>query len=152
MAAKLTTLTHRIAIQLHLVAEGYIICSSRSRRPVRKLKDTPSFYQIDFTGEVTEESCVKRESFVFCVMPHAAISQVRKYAVFCLSCNATCCQLSWVWFWFIPSFSYIQQTIDKVVNIGPINLVKTNLTTNSSLILSHLFLVFETFCLRDGAR
>jgi hypothetical protein len=37
MAAKLTRLTHKIAIQLHLVAESYTICSSRSRRPVRKL-------------------------------------------------------------------------------------------------------------------
>jgi len=34
-------LTHKIAIQLHLVAGT--ICSSRSRRPVRKLLDTPSY-------------------------------------------------------------------------------------------------------------
>jgi hypothetical protein len=40
MAAKLTRLTHKIAIQLHLVAKSCIICSSRSRRPVRKLLDT----------------------------------------------------------------------------------------------------------------
>jgi len=39
MAAKLTRLTHKIAIQLHLVAESCNICSSRSRRPVRKLLD-----------------------------------------------------------------------------------------------------------------
>jgi hypothetical protein len=39
MAAKLTRLTHKIAIKLHLVAES----SSRSRRPVRKLLDTPSY-------------------------------------------------------------------------------------------------------------
>jgi hypothetical protein len=43
MAAKLTILTHKIAIQLHLVAESRIICSSRSRWPVRKLLDTPSY-------------------------------------------------------------------------------------------------------------
>jgi hypothetical protein len=43
MAAKLTRLTHKIAIQLHLVAENCTICSSRSRRPVRKLMDTPSY-------------------------------------------------------------------------------------------------------------
>jgi hypothetical protein len=43
MAAKLTRLTHKIVIQLHLVAESCIICSSRSRRPVRKLLDTPSY-------------------------------------------------------------------------------------------------------------
>jgi len=41
MAAKLTRLTHKIAIQLHLVAECCAICNSRSRRPVRKLLDTP---------------------------------------------------------------------------------------------------------------
>jgi hypothetical protein len=46
MAAKLTRLTHEIAIQLHLVAESCTICSSRSRRPVRKLLDTPS-YELD---------------------------------------------------------------------------------------------------------
>jgi len=43
MAAKLTTLTRKIATQLHLVAESSIICSSRSRRPVRKLLDTPPY-------------------------------------------------------------------------------------------------------------
>jgi hypothetical protein len=41
MAAKLTRLTYKIAIQLHLVAENCTICSSRSRRPVRKLLDPP---------------------------------------------------------------------------------------------------------------
>jgi hypothetical protein len=39
MAAKLTRLTHKIAIKLHLVAESCTICSSRSRWPVRKLLD-----------------------------------------------------------------------------------------------------------------
>jgi hypothetical protein len=43
MAAKLTRLNHKIAIQLHLVAESYTICSSRSGRPVRKLLDTHSY-------------------------------------------------------------------------------------------------------------
>jgi hypothetical protein len=40
---KLTRLTHKIAIELHLVAESCTICSSRSRRPVRKLFVTPSY-------------------------------------------------------------------------------------------------------------
>jgi hypothetical protein len=43
MAANLTRLTHRITIQLHLLAESCTICSSRSRRPVRKLWGTPSY-------------------------------------------------------------------------------------------------------------
>jgi hypothetical protein len=42
MAAELTTLTHKMAIQLHLVAESYTISSSRCRRPVWKLLDTHS--------------------------------------------------------------------------------------------------------------
>jgi len=42
MVAKLTRLTHKIAIQLHIVAESCTICSSRSMRPVRKLLDAPS--------------------------------------------------------------------------------------------------------------
>jgi hypothetical protein len=44
MAAELTRLTHKIAIQLHIVAESYTICSSRSRRLVRKLLDTSFCY------------------------------------------------------------------------------------------------------------
>jgi hypothetical protein len=38
-----TRLTHKIAIQLHLVAESCTICSSLSRRPVRKLMNTPVY-------------------------------------------------------------------------------------------------------------
>jgi hypothetical protein len=38
MVAKLIRLIHKIAIQLHLVAERRTICSSRSRQPVRKLR------------------------------------------------------------------------------------------------------------------
>jgi hypothetical protein len=45
MTAKLTRLTHKVAIQLHLVAESCTICSSRSGPPVRKLLDTPSYIQ-----------------------------------------------------------------------------------------------------------
>jgi hypothetical protein len=46
MSAEHTRLTHRIAIQLYLVAESYTICSSRPRRPVEKLLDTPSYSHI----------------------------------------------------------------------------------------------------------
>jgi len=45
MAAKLTRLTHKIAIQMHLVAQNCTICSSRSRRPARKLLDTASYME-----------------------------------------------------------------------------------------------------------
>jgi len=43
MAEKLTRLIHKIVIQLYLVAESCTNCSSRSRWPVRKLLDTPSY-------------------------------------------------------------------------------------------------------------
>jgi hypothetical protein len=43
MAAKLTRLTHKIAIQIHLVAKCCNICSSRFRRTVRELLDTHSY-------------------------------------------------------------------------------------------------------------
>jgi len=43
MAAKFTRLSHKIAIELHLVTESCTICSSRSRQPVQELLDTPSY-------------------------------------------------------------------------------------------------------------
>jgi len=43
MAAKLIRLTHKIAIQLHILGESCTICSSHSRQTVRKLLDTPSY-------------------------------------------------------------------------------------------------------------
>jgi hypothetical protein len=59
-AAKLTRLTHKIAIQLHLVAESFIICGSRSRRPVRKLLVTPSYVMhLDFVhGDLNVFLCL----------------------------------------------------------------------------------------------
>jgi hypothetical protein len=45
-AAKLTRPTHKIAIQLHPVAESSTICSSRFKRPVRKLLDTSLYSNI----------------------------------------------------------------------------------------------------------
>jgi hypothetical protein len=55
MEATLTRLTHKIAIQLHLVAESYTICSSRSRRPIRKLLDTPSYHNIT---DIRQDRCL----------------------------------------------------------------------------------------------
>jgi hypothetical protein len=45
MAAKIIRLTHKITIQLHLVAESCTICSFSSRWPIRKLLDIPSYIQ-----------------------------------------------------------------------------------------------------------
>jgi hypothetical protein len=46
IAAKFNRLTHKIEIQLHLVAESCTVYRYRSRRPVRKLLDTPSYVEI----------------------------------------------------------------------------------------------------------
>jgi hypothetical protein len=59
MAANLTRLTHKIAIQLHLVAESCTICSSRSRRPVRKLLDTLSTHTHTHTHTQLSRSSFK---------------------------------------------------------------------------------------------
>jgi predicted short-subunit dehydrogenase-like oxidoreductase (DUF2520 family) len=56
MAAKLTRLTHKIAIQLHLLAESCIICSSHSRRRVRKLLDTLAYPARDIANVTYLES------------------------------------------------------------------------------------------------
>jgi hypothetical protein len=47
MASKLTALTHKIAIQPHLVAESCTICSSGSRRPVRKLLSSTTEFHMN---------------------------------------------------------------------------------------------------------
>jgi len=52
MVAKLTRLTHNIAIQLHLVAESCAICRSHSKWPVGKLLDTPSYGEPDKSGSL----------------------------------------------------------------------------------------------------
>jgi hypothetical protein len=51
IAANLTRLTHKIVIQVHIMVESCTICCSRSRRPVRKLLDTTSYFYmlLDFT-------------------------------------------------------------------------------------------------------
>jgi len=54
IAINLTRLTHKIAIQLHLVAESCTICICCSRRPVRKLLVTLSY----------TESCVGEFRYV----------------------------------------------------------------------------------------
>jgi len=41
MAEKLARLTHRVAIQLHLMSESCTICSTCFRRSVCKLLDKP---------------------------------------------------------------------------------------------------------------
>jgi hypothetical protein len=76
MAAKLTRLTHKIAIQLHLVAESCTICSSRSRRPIRKPLVTPSYYpdlRLDLpSGFILAGSVFPMKMYVFLISPMRA--------------------------------------------------------------------------------
>jgi hypothetical protein len=69
MAEKLTRLTHKIAIQLHLVAENRTTCSSRSRRLVRKLLDTPLYTPIKMLSWLTTLNFWKRNGFLFVLCP-----------------------------------------------------------------------------------
>jgi len=59
MAAKLTRLTHKITIQLDLVAESCTICSLCYRQPVRKLLGIPS-YKI-LVGKVLRKRPFRRQ-------------------------------------------------------------------------------------------
>jgi hypothetical protein len=70
MAAKQTRLTHKIAIQLQLLAESSTICSSCSKRPFRKLLDTPSYSFLSFTcnnefSALTDWPLLKENSTVY---------------------------------------------------------------------------------------
>jgi hypothetical protein len=62
MAAKLTRLTHKIAIQLQLVAESCAISSSSAKRPVRKLLDTPSYLGTNDRLTYWNRSCKNKKS------------------------------------------------------------------------------------------
>jgi hypothetical protein len=68
MAAKLTRLTHTIAIQLHLVAESCTICSSRCRRPVRKLFVIPSYLYVPRLGEYRDKITCSSSVFLMFAM------------------------------------------------------------------------------------
>jgi len=59
MAAKLTRPTHKILIQLHVVAESYNICSSSSRRTVRKFWIHPRVYVCVRAQNVRKPYCKK---------------------------------------------------------------------------------------------
>jgi hypothetical protein len=87
MAAKRTRLTHKIAIQLHVVAEICTICSSRFRRPVRKLLDTPSYFCLceAVTSAVYLGSRLAPSSWSFhCVfVPLSIIRNTDSYTAFC---------------------------------------------------------------------
>jgi hypothetical protein len=62
MAAKLTRLIHKIAIQLHLVADSCTIFSSRSRRLVRKLLDTPMYSLQFYINNYTSVNLLQKQT------------------------------------------------------------------------------------------
>jgi len=86
MAAKLTRLTHKIAIQLHLVAESSTICSSRSRRPVRKLLVTPSYLHSPYTNSWRGAQLQHRDNYATSggnrsSIPEEMVHQIQVFAL-----------------------------------------------------------------------
>jgi hypothetical protein len=94
MAAKLTTVTHKIATQLHLVAESCTICSSRSRRPVRKLLDTPSYHVGWGTSPCDDRQEILRKQ-ISGTQWHATVLRQRNYKQQDLPGHATELRLGW---------------------------------------------------------
>jgi len=81
MAAKLTKPTHKIAIQLHLVTESCTVCSSCSRRPVRKLLDTHS-YEVFYNCPPSSSRLFVYLGTCITVLPHlSVVSLLRVFAV-----------------------------------------------------------------------
>jgi len=122
MAAKLTRLTHKIAIPLHLMAENFTICSSRSRRPVRKLLYTPSFIVLLHIGGFRLENDVGR--FIF-----GRYKNIIKFVHKCLiqNCNTKLRRNA--------SFSFRDETYGVNMYIFPIMLLCYTLCMNRSEIL-----------------
>jgi len=87
MAAKFTRLTHKIATQLHLVAEISTICSSCFGRPVRKLLDAPSYTEV---GNAKYSECYLKSVAVKTLKRFKNESQVNfiAIAVFCIDKEA----------------------------------------------------------------
>jgi hypothetical protein len=99
MAAKLIRLTHKIAIQLHLVAESCTIWSSRSRRLVRKRLDTPSYLKM-WRWKVHEECgtsvrCLLMWKVVTCSRFFVQILEVTLRCIWVALRNSHCTSVKW---------------------------------------------------------
>jgi hypothetical protein len=92
MAAKVTRLTHKIAIQLHLVTESFTIYSSRSRRPVRKLLDTPSY-------AIMARCSVKAEGHLYLL--HTGLSDLFIFRINSVTTNPFHVLLDLLWRWLV---------------------------------------------------
>jgi hypothetical protein len=80
MAAKLNRLTHQIAIEMYLVAESCAIYSSRTRRPVGKLLDTPSYVLIFLLNIVNLFRTWKRRQHVLRNVASILLCFILQYA------------------------------------------------------------------------
>jgi len=91
MAAKLTTLTHKIAIQLQLLAESCTICNSRCRRPVRKRLDAPSY-----TSKIVLRACRPVSTYRIFLVVTDTTSQL-KVLYQTVDCKSWWCLLNFLW-------------------------------------------------------
>jgi hypothetical protein len=92
MAANLTWLNTEIYTQMHVVAESCTVCSSSSRRPVRKLLDTPTYC----------EMFVSLRTMTFVVLTRS-LENVYK--------------MSWHWMWLVISSLGFFSEINKRINL-----------------------------------
>jgi hypothetical protein len=127
MAAKLTRLTHKIEIRLHLVAESCTICSSRSRRPVRKLLVTPSYITFDVKSrtrvtQLPDVCCVNTQNFNNTVLPLAWHEQ--KFAVLTLLDFVSCVLVDGNTTYVVSAFPSLPNDSSCVLAMsGPLNFI-----------------------------
>jgi hypothetical protein len=81
-AEKFTRLTHKITVLLRLVAETCTICSSRCRRPVRKLLDTSSYNSLYLcSGLVHWDPSAPSGRTVCCARRHVVLTLPNRCAM-----------------------------------------------------------------------
>jgi hypothetical protein len=130
MAAKLTRLTHKIATQLHLVAEGCTIFISRARRPVRKIMDTPSYDKLHGTqlslqswqlNQLAKKFSSENSYIKSLVNLHPRLKQYPVYTKYCCccccccySCYCCCCCCYCCYCCYYYYYSFLSNTINTL--------------------------------------
>jgi hypothetical protein len=94
-------LTHSIVIPLHLVAESSTICSSRSRQPVRKLLDTPSYNS--WHSRPSYLNAILSGHLTVCTMSVALCSNVGTISFYSTYCVVTFHVEKHAWPWLLHS-------------------------------------------------
>jgi hypothetical protein len=137
MAAKLTRLTHKIALQPHLMAESCTICSFRSRWPVWKLLDTPFYVsdQYELIENLIENISISISTFFILIIKLWAICSSSPLGP---NMEPLCVinkpNRTRIWGWPVPHWIYGSILISSPVNA--LNFITTPIT--HCLLKSHL--------------